>query len=128
MKYGNALLSSRHESTNGLRHNDLLCERRSLSADERIDVAQHTIDFDIPAQTLGNVDVTCHAYSDGTKIGTLRLSKGTVDWTPARNSVNFKRFSWERFADLLERGTIPRTQRKSSTRKRKTVRKRRRRA
>jgi|GEM_PF-1186104 len=81
-------------------------------------MAQHTIDFDIPAQTLGNVDITCRAYSDGVLIGTLRISKGTVDWNPARKSVNVKRFSWERFAELLERGTIPRADRKRAGRRR----------
>ena len=90
-------------------------------------MAKHTIDFDIPAQTLGNVDVTCHAYSDGAKIGTLRLSKGTVDWAPAGKSVNIKRFKWERFAELLERGTVPHKPAKHAARKRKTTRKRRRR-
>ncbi len=88
-------------------------------------MAQHTIDFDIPAQTLGNVDITCRAYSNGVKIGTLRLSKGTVDWMPARATVNIRRLSWERFAELLERGTVPRLPRKRTTRKRKTARKRR---
>ncbi len=72
-------------------------------------MAKHRITFDIPAQIMGNVDITCHPSSDvGGKIGTLKLSKGTVDWTPAHKSVNFRRFSWEKFAELLEHGVVRR--------------------
>ena len=82
-------------------------------------MAKHTIDFDIPAQSMGNVDITCHPRSNGRKLGTLRLSKGTVDWTPAKKSVNFRRFTWERFRDLLEKGTIPRKKRKRTTKRKR---------
>jgi hypothetical protein len=70
-------------------------------------VAKHTIDFDIPARKMGNVDITCHPKSNGRKLGTLELSKGSVDWTPRRNSVNVRTFTWEKFAALLERGQVP---------------------
>jgi hypothetical protein len=75
-------------------------------------MAKHTIDFDIPAGKMGNVDIICHPRSDGKKLGRLKLSKGGVDWVPAGNSVNKRTLTWEKFADLLQRGVIPRQTRK----------------
>lgn len=36
------------------------------------------------------------------KLGTLLISKGNIEWLPKGNSVNKKRLSWAQFAALVE--------------------------
>jgi hypothetical protein len=36
------------------------------------------------------------------KLGTLLISRGNIEWLPKGNSVNKKRLSWVRFAELVE--------------------------
>jgi hypothetical protein len=36
------------------------------------------------------------------KLGTLLISKGNVEWLPRGNSVNKKRLTWVQFASLVE--------------------------
>ena len=36
------------------------------------------------------------------KLGTLLISKGNIEWLPKGNSVNKKRLSWVQFAALVE--------------------------
>ena len=40
--------------------------------------------------------------TDAGKLGTLLVSKGNIEWLPAGNSVNKKRMSWTKFAQLIE--------------------------
>jgi hypothetical protein len=54
---------------------------------------------------MGNLDITCNAYADGNLIGELCMSKGGVDWRPANKRT--RTYSWEKFAELLERGKVP---------------------
>jgi len=35
-------------------------------------------------------------------VGTLKFSKGTVEWRPHKNSVNLRTFTWNQFAKTLE--------------------------
>ena len=37
------------------------------------------------------------------KLGTLLISKGNIEWLPKGNSVNKKRLSWAQFAELVEK-------------------------
>ena len=39
---------------------------------------------------------------DNTKLGTLLISKGNIEWLPKGNTVNKKRLSWEKFAEFME--------------------------
>jgi hypothetical protein len=48
-----------------------------------------------------NVDVE-FVVRDGTaKAGTLRISKGGVDWVPTRNSANYHSVTWKELENLL---------------------------
>ena len=38
------------------------------------------------------------------KLGTLLISRGNIEWLPKGNSVNKKRLSWVRFAELVGPG------------------------
>jgi phosphotransacetylase len=47
-------------------------------------------------------DVEIEVRKDKKKLGTVLVSKGNVEWLPAGNSVNKRRMSWEKFAELME--------------------------
>lgn len=51
-------------------------------------------------------DVTIIVRQDDEKIGTLTLSKGTIDWRPRhakRGKKNETQLNWIDFADLMEK-------------------------
>ncbi len=53
-------------------------------------------------------DVTFEVKKDESKLGTLLISKGNIEWVPAGNSVNKHRMSWAKFAELMESEGRPR--------------------
>ena len=63
---------------------------------------QHHIEISLPTKPLKNVDTTISVWSDGEKLGELRVSRGTLDWKSARRKI-VKSISWERLAALLDR-------------------------
>lgn len=65
----------------------------------------HEVIMNISTNFVLNKDVEVEVKTDGRKIGTLLISRGNVEWMPAGNSVNKKRLSWSKFAELMvERG------------------------
>jgi len=62
----------------------------------------HEVKMTISAIQIGNVDIEFDVYSGGQKTGTLKISKGTLDWVPAGNSVNALKVTWEDFANLMK--------------------------
>lgn len=56
-----------------------------------------------------DIEVVVHD-SDG-KLGTLLISKGNIEWLPAKKSVKKHRFGWKKFADLMENGKSVRVRR-----------------
>ncbi|MBB4125817.1 hypothetical protein GGR77_001088 [Xanthomonas translucens] len=61
----------------------------------------HEVTLDISTKFLLHKDVTIEVKKDGKKLGTALISKGNIEWVPAGNSVNKKRLSWAKFADLM---------------------------
>lgn len=61
----------------------------------------HDISISIPAKPIKNVDVTIVIKSGSRKLGTLRVSKGSLDWVPGR-AQKARRIWWEDAAYLLE--------------------------
>jgi hypothetical protein len=55
----------------------------------------------MPAKPIKNVDVTFDVWSGRKKLGTIGVSKGSLDWTPA-GSPKPRRISWENAAILLD--------------------------
>lgn len=51
-----------------------------------------------------DLEIEIKTVSDGkpSKLGTLLISKGNIEWLPKGNSVNKKRLTWVQFADLIE--------------------------
>ena len=48
------------------------------------------------------IEVKTRAGNKQSKLGTLLISKGNIEWLPKGNSVNKKRLNWVQFADLIE--------------------------
>jgi hypothetical protein len=67
-------------------------------------MAKHEVGLDVNRLvTVGNVDVEIPVKADGKALGRLRISKGGVDWTPARKQKPY-RMSWEQFSKLMQDG------------------------
>jgi hypothetical protein len=52
-----------------------------------------------------NSDIVIVARKDGEKLGTLTISKGTIDWRPKNarpGSASETQLSWTKFAELME--------------------------
>lgn len=62
---------------------------------------RHDLDIRIPAAQIINTDVTVDVKSGDERLGTLLISRGSIDWRP-RNGRYVRRLSWERFNDLME--------------------------
>jgi hypothetical protein len=65
-------------------------------------MAKHDIEVDLPAQRVVNTDLHVVVKSDGRKLGELLISKGTIDWRPAKHHKPVS-MRWETFARLMER-------------------------
>ena len=51
-----------------------------------------------------DLEIEVKTIDDGkaSKLGTLLISKGNIEWLPKGNSVNKKRLSWVQFSALVE--------------------------
>ena len=65
-------------------------------------LATHDVSFEIPQKFVLAKDVVFDIKSDGSKLGSLLISKGNIEWVPANNSVKKRRLRWEKFAQLME--------------------------
>jgi hypothetical protein len=64
-------------------------------------VAKHRIELQLPINAIVNADARFLVYSDDEKLGELAVSRGTIDWWPARRRKAIS-ITWERFARLME--------------------------
>lgn len=62
----------------------------------------HEVTLDIATKFVLHKDVTIEVRKDGKKLGQVLVSKGNIEWVPSGHSVNKKRLSWEKFAELME--------------------------
>lgn len=65
-------------------------------------MAKHDVSFEIPAKFALAKDVVFDIKSDGSKLGTLLISKGNVEWKPANAVTTKYRMSWEKFAEHMK--------------------------
>jgi hypothetical protein len=63
---------------------------------------RHDIAMHLPPQGIKNLDVEIAVRSDDDLLGTLKISKGSIDWLPAKNTKYFYKLPWEKFASLME--------------------------
>ncbi|WP_296869324.1 hypothetical protein [Tibeticola sp.] len=62
----------------------------------------HEVSLDINNKVVLHKDVKIEVKTNDGKLGTLLISKGNIEWLPARNSVNKHRLSWAKFAELMQ--------------------------
>lgn len=62
----------------------------------------HEVTMDLSTKFVLHKDVELEIKKDGRKLGTALISKGNIEWVPTKNSVNKKRLSWAKFAELME--------------------------
>ena len=68
----------------------------------------HKVTFNVPNRLLGKEDILFEIFDEdeGIKLGTLRVSKGGVDWRPRHGKVIY-RARWGRFDDVMRRHITP---------------------
>ncbi len=70
-------------------------------------MALHDIELELPAATtIRNVDAVLKVHGDGELIGTLEISRGSIDWRP-RHGKKARRLTWERFDRLMREEGSP---------------------
>lgn len=60
----------------------------------------HKVTFELPKRALGREDIVFVVNKDGTRFGTLLVSKGALEWRPT-NKVYRRRLRWDRFDQLM---------------------------
>lgn len=64
----------------------------------------HDVKFSIPERDLGRADVEFSVSHGGSKVGTLKVSKGSVVWVPKDQTHGYK-IGWKDFDTVMrERG------------------------
>ena len=58
--------------------------------------------MDLSTKVVLHKDVTVDVKKDGSKLGTLLISKGNIEWVPSGNYAYKKRLSWTKFAEMME--------------------------
>ncbi len=68
-------------------------------------MATHDVSFSIPARVLGKADVEFVVKEDGSVLGTLAISNGSIVWFPKKTTYGCK-MSWSKFhREMEERAT-----------------------
>lgn len=62
----------------------------------------HEVALNINEKVVLHKDVEVEVRRDGSKLGTVLISKGNIEWLPSGNTVNKHRLSWEKFAELMQ--------------------------
>ena len=63
---------------------------------------RHDIAMHLPPQGIKNLDVEIAVRSDDDLLGTLKISKGSIDWRPAKSTKYSYEMRWEKFASVME--------------------------
>lgn len=64
-------------------------------------MAKHDVSVDMPPRPLKREDVIFTVKRDGTTLGTLNVSNGSLVWFPAGASTGYK-MSWLKFDRLMQ--------------------------
>ncbi len=62
----------------------------------------HNVKFTIPQRDLGRADIKLDVNTRGTKLGTLKISKGALVWVPKDHTYG-RKLAWMDFGTLMER-------------------------
>lgn len=61
----------------------------------------HNVRFTVPERPLGKVDIEFDVKRDGAMLGTLKVSKGSVEWRPRGYTFGFH-LDWSEFDGLMK--------------------------
>ena len=61
----------------------------------------HDVSFIVPERKLGTGDVEFNVSQDGSKLGTLKISNGSVVWFPNGTTYGCK-MAWSRFDKVMQ--------------------------
>jgi hypothetical protein len=73
--------------------------RRATEKGERM--ATHLVRFTLPERTLGNSDVAFTVFTDGERLGKLKVSKGALVWSPANKKRGYE-LGWSAFDRMMQ--------------------------
>lgn len=60
------------------------------------------VQFTVPRRKLGRSDVEFHIKRDGSILGTLKVSNGSLVWFPKKTSYGY-RMGWNRFDKTMRK-------------------------
>jgi len=63
-------------------------------------MAKHELRAKLPQVTIQKSDLVVDVWADGEKLGRLKVSRGSVEWTP-RDHTYGHHLSWEEFDGLM---------------------------
>ena len=61
----------------------------------------HQVTFTVPERPLGKVDVEFNVQRDGETLGTVKISKGSIEWRPKNYTYGYH-LSWTRFDEIMQ--------------------------
>jgi diacylglycerol kinase family enzyme len=64
-------------------------------------MATHEIMMYNPNKFVLHADTEFYINSDGEKLGTLKISKGSIEWVPVNFTYGYH-MSWEAFSGLMQ--------------------------
>ncbi|WP_141398482.1 MULTISPECIES: hypothetical protein [Microbulbifer] len=64
----------------------------------------HKVHFSIPKRELGTADVEFDVHQNDGKLGTLRISRGSLVWFPTGSTIG-RKIGWGKFDKLMSEYT-----------------------
>ena len=64
-------------------------------------MAKHEVAFDVPQRPLGRADIEFTVKADGSLLGTLTVSNGSLVWFPKGTTYGCK-MGWSKFDKLMQ--------------------------
>lgn len=64
-------------------------------------MAKHDVSFDIPERPLGRADIEFTVKADGSVLGTLTISNGSLVWFPKGTTYGCK-MGWSKFDKIMQ--------------------------
>jgi hypothetical protein len=65
-------------------------------------MAKHDVSFDIPERRLGRADIEFTVKTDGSVLGTLTVSNGSLVWFPKGTTYGCK-MGWSKFDKIMQK-------------------------
>jgi len=64
-------------------------------------MATHQVHFSVPQRELGKADVEFIVNIDGKRLGTLKVSRGSIVWFRGKTHVNGEKMTWTELDNLM---------------------------